>query len=133
MAKQRWENWYQYDESLEHKRPTERETSYLAKLQSQAAYHKRVIDLFSKISHKKDRQIGHLAFCPKMELSSEQPGYLKDWALIELDPNNFSSAPDNFLNKNTRGFGFQDDPPQVTPHGHGLDRWLMADNSMPAD
>lgn len=94
-AKQRWEDWYQYDESLEHKRPTERQTSRLAKLQSQDAYHKRIIDLFSKISHKKYRQIGHLAFCPKMELSSEQPGYLKDWALIELDPDKFSSPPDN--------------------------------------
>ncbi|KAI7781146.1 hypothetical protein LA080_015150 [Diaporthe eres] len=95
MTKQRWEDWYQYDESLEHKRPTERQTLRLADLQSRAAYNARVIDLFSKISHKKDRQIGHLAFCPKMELSSEQPGYLKDWALIELDPNKFSSAPDN--------------------------------------
>ncbi|POS69320.1 hypothetical protein DHEL01_v212286 [Diaporthe helianthi] len=95
MAKQRWEDWYQYDESLAHKRPTDATTSLLAYYQSHAAYNARVINLFSKISHKKDRQIGHLAFFPKEELSSEQPGYLKDWALIELDTNKFSSAPDN--------------------------------------
>lgn len=111
MAKQRREHRYQYDESLEHKSPTEPETSRLAKLQSQATYHKRVTDLFSKISHKKDRQIGHLAFCPKMALYSERPGYLKDWALIEWEPNKFSSAPDNkvFVGINKPGYWCQDD------------------------
>ncbi|KAI1777147.1 hypothetical protein F4818DRAFT_439508 [Hypoxylon cercidicola] len=93
--KYRWENWYIYEKEKEHKRPTEQETTALTELQSLGAYNQRVIDLFSKISRKKDRQIGHLAFHPKLELSSERPGYLKDWALIELDLKKFNNNPEN--------------------------------------
>ncbi|KAI1765222.1 hypothetical protein GGR53DRAFT_465567 [Hypoxylon sp. FL1150] len=93
--KERWEQWYIHDESLKHKRPTEQDMIRLAELESAAAYNKRFIELFKNISDKKDRQIGHLAFLPKLELSSDRPGYLKDWALIELDLTKFNGAPGN--------------------------------------
>ncbi|KAL1857559.1 hypothetical protein Daus18300_010317 [Diaporthe australafricana] len=93
--KQRWEEWYQHEEGHEHKRPTKRDTYALNHLQFRASYNKRVVDLFGSISHKKDRHIGHLALHPKLELCPEQPDYLKDWALIELDLDNFNKAPDN--------------------------------------
>ncbi|KAI6084290.1 hypothetical protein F4821DRAFT_176193 [Hypoxylon rubiginosum] len=92
--KQRWED------GESHECLTEKETRDLAKFELSAAYHNKVIDLVDKISDKKDRQIGHLAFHPKSELSSERPGYLKDWALIKLDLNKFNDDPSNkvFIN-----------------------------------
>ncbi|KAI0532724.1 hypothetical protein GGR58DRAFT_507136 [Xylaria digitata] len=47
------------------------------------------------IREKKERVIDHLSFHPKYEISSQEPGYLKDWALIELDPNKFINGPRN--------------------------------------
>lgn len=93
--KKLWETRYQYVEGFEERCLSDTEASRLAVLEKRSKYNKDIIEAIGKISHKMDRQIGHLAFCPKMELSPDQPGYLKDWALIELDPNKFSKAPDN--------------------------------------
>lgn len=90
-----WEDCFSHVEGREHRRPTGAEIMKLAEYQTSAAYNKQVIDLCNNISHKKDRHIGHLAFHPKMELSSERPGYLTDWGLIELDLGKFNSGPDN--------------------------------------
>ncbi|KAK6220566.1 hypothetical protein LQW54_002011 [Pestalotiopsis sp. IQ-011] len=42
------------------------------------------------------RSIGHLSHYSSYEISCEEPGYLKDWALIKLDANKF---PNGFPNK----------------------------------
>ncbi|XXG94083.1 hypothetical protein Hte_000335 [Hypoxylon texense] len=93
--KERWENWFTHEDGHEHKRPTTEEIETLSHLQSRAAYNQHVVDLFSKIRCKRDRQIGYLAFHPKSELSVDRPGYLKDWALVRLDPSKFNGDPDN--------------------------------------
>jgi hypothetical protein len=48
-----------------------------------------------EIADKDQRIIGHLAFHPKFEISVRTPGYLKDWALIELDEGKFPNGIEN--------------------------------------
>ncbi|KAI1744056.1 hypothetical protein F4680DRAFT_469502 [Xylaria scruposa] len=39
--------------------------------------------------------MGHLAYHSNLKISSSRPGYLKDWPLIELNPNKFVNGPEN--------------------------------------
>ncbi|KAK9414305.1 putative Peptidase S7 domain-containing protein [Seiridium unicorne] len=93
--KDRWEQWYMHDETLKHKCPTKQDIDLLRVYQEEADYNTKIIDLLETIEDKKDRKIGHLAFHPNFEVSSRQPGYLRDWALIELDPHKFTHSPEN--------------------------------------
>ncbi|RYP45847.1 hypothetical protein DL769_011435 [Monosporascus sp. CRB-8-3] len=82
-------------EGKESRRPTENEISDLRDFEAKAIHNKTIIGLMKKIDGKEERKIGHLAFHPSFEVSSRTPGYLKDWALIELDNKKFLNAPDN--------------------------------------
>ncbi|KAI0973709.1 hypothetical protein F4678DRAFT_459198 [Xylaria arbuscula] len=106
-AKTRWEEWYQYDESLKHKCPTEAQMAGLNRRQNQAAYNETIIRHSEILRPKEKRKIGHLAYHPSYEVSSLQPGYLKDWALVELDPTKFLKGPENKVFIGTRDVDFQ--------------------------
>ncbi|KAI1822539.1 hypothetical protein F4861DRAFT_540925 [Xylaria intraflava] len=106
--KDRWESRYQYDEASAHRRPSNEQEMRLQQYEAQATYNKRVLECLEKIKDKSQRIIGHLAFYPRFESSCEQPEYLKDWALIELDSSKFPAAmPDNKVYVADRpGLGF---------------------------
>ncbi|KAI0095723.1 hypothetical protein GGR51DRAFT_553863 [Nemania sp. FL0031] len=90
-----WENWYQFDPTMEHRRPNELFLKDLAARQDRAAYNRRVMEHAEKLEEKDTRKIGHLAYHPSLQVSSLRPGYLKDWALVELDPDKFADQPEN--------------------------------------
>ncbi|KAI1270908.1 hypothetical protein F5Y07DRAFT_393159 [Xylaria sp. FL0933] len=91
----RWEEWYIFDETKKAMRPTEKHAKALDRLQSSAAYNARIIKNLEKLKHKDRRVIGHLAYHSSLEISSLRPGYLKDWALVELNPDKFVNGPEN--------------------------------------
>ncbi|KAI1636250.1 hypothetical protein F4809DRAFT_662702 [Biscogniauxia mediterranea] len=72
----------------------------------QIAYNTSIIEHIKAVSEKEKRIIGYLAFHPSLEVSSQQPGYLRDWALIKLDPKNFIRNPENeiFIDSPTSAF-----------------------------
>lgn len=75
----------------EHMLPTMQEKTALTRLQPLCRIQKTSHRYLRQyINHKKDRQIGYLDFHPKLELPSERPGYLQDWALVERDLNTFN-------------------------------------------
>ncbi|GAW18663.1 hypothetical protein ANO14919_081440 [Xylariales sp. No.14919] len=93
---QRWDDWYQYDNPKGVPKPTEAERKNLASKQKSLAHNTRVLRALGQIVDGNQRQIGHLAFHPSFTISPEQQrGYLRDWALIELDPKKFTRSPDN--------------------------------------
>lgn len=98
----RTEKWYSLDETTKHKCATEKDVKALLDLQSRASYNTNITKLLKTITEKKERTIGHLAFHSNFEVSSRRPGYLKDWALIKLDPNKFIGGPENkvFIDSN---------------------------------
>lgn len=89
-----WER-HQYDEENAHLKPSSRDTEQRDRLQEEVIYRTKVFDSLQALKDKPCRQIGHLAFHPKFETSSSQPGYLKDWALVEMDPEKFIHGPKN--------------------------------------
>ncbi|TGJ83882.1 hypothetical protein E0Z10_g4893 [Xylaria hypoxylon] len=103
-AKTQWEDWYIFDETKKNRRPTEKEATHLVKLQSGAAYNAKTIEHLAKLEQKDKRKIGHLAYHSSFEISSLRPGYLKDWALIELNPEKFVNGPENkvFIGNGTK-------------------------------
>ncbi|KAH9893882.1 hypothetical protein F4778DRAFT_748820 [Xylariomycetidae sp. FL2044] len=91
----RWSDRYQFEESKQHLRPTDYGIRSLDKYKSLLAYHSGILDVLKELQERNSRSIGHLAYHPSYEISSDQPGYLTDWALIELDPEKFASNPEN--------------------------------------
>ncbi|PSR97195.1 hypothetical protein BD289DRAFT_451037 [Coniella lustricola] len=79
-----WDEMYQYGDDLR-KRPTDQDLQQLNKWQELADWNEQITKSLSTLSDKKDRVIGHLAFHPKHELSAKEPGFLKDWALVQLN------------------------------------------------
>ncbi|KAK6218714.1 hypothetical protein LQW54_002637 [Pestalotiopsis sp. IQ-011] len=90
-----WERELQYDPEKAHKKPSSQETEERDRLRKEVAYLTEVFDSLQALEDKPSRQIGHLAFLPKGETSSSQFGYLKDWALVELDLEKFTHGPEN--------------------------------------
>ncbi|KAI1381235.1 hypothetical protein F4677DRAFT_440448 [Hypoxylon crocopeplum] len=92
----RWEEWYSTSpEVWENKRPTERQTRLLLRFEKVLLYTKEIIECLKGIESKDERRIGRLAFHPNFEISTLKPGYLKDWALIELDTKKFLNGLGN--------------------------------------
>ncbi|KAI1288944.1 hypothetical protein F5Y03DRAFT_388951 [Xylaria venustula] len=77
--------------------PSEEDREHLTSQQKDLAWNNSVVKILEQMVDRKDRKIGHLAFLPSFALSSRRPGYLKDWALVELDLKNFSSSPNNIV------------------------------------
>ncbi|KAI0553360.1 hypothetical protein F4679DRAFT_580580 [Xylaria curta] len=94
-AKDKWEQWYMYDETKKNRCPTEEDEKHLLELQVEVAYNAKIIENLAKIKEKNEREIGHLAYHSNLQISSLRPGYLKDWALIELNPDKFVNGPEN--------------------------------------
>ncbi|KAI4592619.1 hypothetical protein KJ359_011070 [Pestalotiopsis sp. 9143b] len=90
-----WEKELQYDPEKAHMKPSKQQTEVRDRLQKEVAYRTKVFDSLQALKDKPSRQIGHLAFLPKGETSSSQLGYLKDWALVELDSEKFTHGPEN--------------------------------------
>ncbi|KAK6068605.1 hypothetical protein SCUP234_04747 [Seiridium cupressi] len=90
-----WEQWYMHDETLKHKCPTKHDIDLLRVYQEAADYNTKIIELLETIEDKGERNIGHLAVHANFEVSSRQRGYLRDRALIELDPHKFTHSPEN--------------------------------------
>lgn len=76
-AKDRWDQWCSHDENFKHKCPLKQDSEQLSEAQEIENYTKKLIERLKAIGEKKDRIIGHLAYHPKFEVSSRQPGYLK--------------------------------------------------------
>ncbi|KAI1490161.1 hypothetical protein F5X96DRAFT_669991 [Biscogniauxia mediterranea] len=93
--KSHWDQWYVHDETKKHKCFTKEDHESLQFLRAQIAYNTSIIEHLKAVSEKEKRIIGHLAFHPSLEVSSQQPGYLRDWALIKLDPKKFIHNPQN--------------------------------------
>ncbi|KAI0543315.1 hypothetical protein F4679DRAFT_593311 [Xylaria curta] len=91
----KWDEWYQYYNPSNISPPSEFQRQRLAWKEKSLAYNTSVVEILEKIVDRKQRQIGHLAFLPSFTISPRQRGYLRDWALVELDPNKFIRSPDN--------------------------------------
>ncbi|KAJ2989906.1 hypothetical protein NUW58_g3227 [Xylaria curta] len=91
----KWDNWYQYDNPKNIPPPTEKDRLQLQRLQASVDYHTSVAQVLKDIENRKERQIGHLAYYPSSSISARQPGYLRDWALVELDVRKFTLPPAN--------------------------------------
>ncbi|KAJ2998337.1 hypothetical protein NUW58_g352 [Xylaria curta] len=91
----KWDEWYQYHNPKNIPPPTENDRRMLAWKQKSLAYNISAVEILEQIIDRKKRQIGHLAFLPSFTISPWQPGYLRDWALVELDPKKFIRGPDN--------------------------------------
>ncbi|KAI1440302.1 hypothetical protein F5Y02DRAFT_432499 [Annulohypoxylon stygium] len=90
-----WEAWYSLDEDKSHLQPTEVDHERLVDYAAQIDYGKKFLSLLAGMENKNARKIGQLMFHSSMELSTDQKGYLKDWALIKLDLAKFSERPRN--------------------------------------
>ncbi|KAI1738731.1 hypothetical protein F4680DRAFT_449845 [Xylaria scruposa] len=91
----KWDEWYQYHNPRNISPPSERDRRLLAEEETSLAYDTSVVEILKKIVDRKQRQIGHLAFLPSFTISPRQRGYLRDWALIEVNPDKFIRGPDN--------------------------------------
>ncbi|KAI0197108.1 hypothetical protein EV127DRAFT_403233 [Xylaria flabelliformis] len=94
---EKWDNLYQYDNPKNISPPTEVDRLQLQKIQALVDYHTSVAQVLKIIEDRKERQIGHLAYYPGCSISARQPGYLRDWALVELDVRMFTLPPANTI------------------------------------
>ncbi|TRX93636.1 hypothetical protein FHL15_005608 [Xylaria flabelliformis] len=113
----KWDEWYQYHNPRNILPPDESDRQRLAWKEESLAYNTSVVEILEKIVDRKQRQIGHLAFLPSFTISPRHRGYLRDWALVELDPNKFIRGPDNrvFLGPNEKFV-----PPDISSHENTL-------------
>ncbi|KAI1826582.1 hypothetical protein F4861DRAFT_545608 [Xylaria intraflava] len=88
----RWEQWYKHDEASEHKRPSDENHKDLEDYKTQVAYNETVVECLERVKEKGER-VSHQAF-PPFEVSTTQPWYIKDWALIALDSSKFLTNPE---------------------------------------
>ncbi|OTA61644.1 hypothetical protein K449DRAFT_445528 [Hypoxylon sp. EC38] len=93
--KQRWDDYYHFDETKQGLRPSQANLLRLERFAREAVYVNIIMEGLREIENKNDRRIGHLAFHPPMEFSTHKKGYLKDWALIKLDESKFVEGPKN--------------------------------------
>jgi hypothetical protein len=89
----RWESWYQFQDGKEHLRPTEEEREVLKGLRLKLTYHNKILDLVKGLGKRSSKNIGELAYHSSSQISFQQKGYLKDWALIKMDSTKFSQTP----------------------------------------
>ncbi|KAI0854597.1 hypothetical protein F4860DRAFT_520691 [Xylaria cubensis] len=101
----KWDEWYQYHNPRNIPSPSERDRQVLTWKEELLAYNTSVVEILEKIVDRKQRQIGHLAFLPSFTISPRHRGYLRDWALVELDPNKFIRGPDNRVFLGNKEFG----------------------------
>ncbi|KAI0865209.1 hypothetical protein F4860DRAFT_462686 [Xylaria cubensis] len=94
---EKWDNWYQYDNPKNILPPTEEDRLQLQKIQALVDCYTSVAQVLKDIEDRKERQIGHLAYYPGCSISARQPGYLRDWALVELDVRKFTLPPANTI------------------------------------
>ncbi|KAJ8129167.1 hypothetical protein O1611_g4464 [Lasiodiplodia mahajangana] len=111
---EKWDNWYQYHNPKNVSPPTEKDRLQLQTIQASVDYHTSVAQVLEDIENRNERQIGHLAYYPDFSISARQPGYLRDWALVELDVRKFTLPPANtiFLGPSSVGHGSLD--PELT-------------------
>ncbi|RYP55221.1 hypothetical protein DL770_010933 [Monosporascus sp. CRB-9-2] len=100
---QRWDSYLQYDEKKQGFRPTELERKQLDLNRAGAAFADKVLKCISQLAQKDKRKVGHLAFHPAFQVSARKPGYLKDWALVELDMEKYLGPPENKVFMGKRG------------------------------
>lgn len=93
----RWDNWYQYDNPKNISPPTEEARLQPQMVQASVDYITSVAQVLKDIEDRKERQIGCLAYYPGCSISARQPGYLRDWALVELDVRKFTLPPANTI------------------------------------
>ncbi|RYP91918.1 hypothetical protein DL770_001978 [Monosporascus sp. CRB-9-2] len=102
-AHQRWDSYLQYDEKKQHWRPTDKQRKELESDKAAAAFIDKVLKCVSPLAQKDKRKVGHLAFHPAFQVSARKPGYLKDWALVELDLQKYLGPPENKVFIGDRG------------------------------
>ncbi|KAI0502720.1 hypothetical protein F5B22DRAFT_632301 [Xylaria bambusicola] len=91
----KWETCYKNYNPKNVSPPTEKDFLNLKKIKDSIEHDNLVKEALEKIDDRKERQIGHLAYYPGCSISSRQPGYLRDWALVELDVRKFTLPPAN--------------------------------------
>ncbi|TRX89539.1 hypothetical protein FHL15_009583 [Xylaria flabelliformis] len=111
---EKWDNWYQYHNPKNISPPTEKDRLRLQKLQASVDYHTSIAQVLKDIEDRKDRQIGHLAYYPGCSISARQPGYLRDWALVELDVRKFTLPPANTIFRGPSSVEPADIDPELT-------------------
>jgi hypothetical protein len=94
---ERWDNLYQYDNPKNISPPTEKNRRQLQTTQALVDYQTSVAQVLEGIEDRKERQIGHLSYYAGCSISARQPGYLRDWALVELDVRKFTLPPANTI------------------------------------
>ncbi|KAI1172418.1 hypothetical protein F4777DRAFT_512575 [Nemania sp. FL0916] len=94
----RWELSHHMDTSESSRRPTKSYKDTIVLCEATHKYTEELIESVKKVSAStnNERIIGHLAFYPRFEISTRILGYMRDWALIELDKQKY---PDGFENK----------------------------------
>ncbi|RYO83609.1 hypothetical protein DL766_006462 [Monosporascus sp. MC13-8B] len=98
-----WDSYLQYDETRQHLRPTDLERMQLDSVRVESAFTEKVLKCVSQLVQKDKRKVGHLAFHPALQVSARKPGYLKDWALVELDLAKYLGPPENKVFLGDRG------------------------------
>ncbi|RYP70133.1 hypothetical protein DL771_005645 [Monosporascus sp. 5C6A] len=99
-----WDSYLQYDERRQHMRPTDLDREELDFCRARADFTHKVLKCVSQLAQIDERKVGHLAFHPAFQVSARKPGYLKDWALVELDLKNHTDPPENKVFLGDRGF-----------------------------
>ncbi|KAI0435507.1 hypothetical protein F4803DRAFT_557932 [Xylaria telfairii] len=91
----KWDEIYQWDPPENVSPPNRNDRQQLAMLKEDLSRYASTLRILTKYEERKERQIGHLAFLPSFTCSPRRLGYLRDWALIELDLSKFPRAPNN--------------------------------------
>ncbi|RYP51684.1 hypothetical protein DL768_003082 [Monosporascus sp. mg162] len=103
-AHERWDSYLQYNEKKQHMRPTDTQRKELDSSRLGATFTSKVLECVLQLEEKDKRKVGHLAFHPAFQVSARRPGYLKDWALVELDLAKYSGPPENEVFLGLRGY-----------------------------
>lgn len=76
-----------------HLKPSSKDIEELLRPQKDTEYNTKILESVRALEDKSLRKIGHLAYYPTCKTSSSQLGYLKDWALVEMNPAKFTHSP----------------------------------------
>ncbi|RYO73591.1 hypothetical protein DL764_010555 [Monosporascus ibericus] len=90
-----WNSYRQYNEKRPRFRLTDNQRKQLDSGKAEAAFIEKVLEFVSQSAQKDKRKVGQLAFHPAFQVSAQKPGYLRDWALIELDLKKYASSSKN--------------------------------------
>lgn len=93
-----WEEWYSTSPTKKDKKGlvfTANDGQELSKIEKEIEYHLQIFGFLRTLDTPQARTFGHLAYHSDLNMSDQEPGWLKDWGLIQLDGSKFLDGPQN--------------------------------------